>query len=75
MLLGTSFRMSDFDANSMDFNTHIDFETLTTDTEYANTIVIMRRIYTIQLNQLRVSSGQIEETVAVIDDEIEQFDH
>ena len=60
--------MSDFDANSMDFNTHIDFETLTTDTEYANTIVIMRRIYTIQLNQLRVSSGQIEETVAVIDD-------
>jgi len=59
--------MSDFDANSMDFNTHIDFETLTTDTEYANTIVIMRRIYTIQLNQLRVSSGQIEETVAVID--------
>ena len=67
--------MSDFDANSMDFNTHIDFETLTTDTEYANTIVIMRRIYTIQLNQLRVSSGQIEETVAVIDDEIEQFDH
>jgi len=67
MLLGTSFRMSDFDANSMDFNTHIDFETLTTDTEYANTIVIMRRIYTIQLNQLRVSSGQIEETVAVID--------
>jgi len=67
MLLGTSFRMSDFDANSMEFNTHIDFETLTTDTEYANTIVIMRRIYTIQLNQLRVSSGQIEETVAVID--------
>ena len=60
--------MSDFDVYSMDFYTHIDFETLATDTEYANTIVIMRRIYTIQLNQLRVSSGQIEETVAVIDD-------
>ena len=53
---------------SMDFYTHIDFEALATDTEYANTIVILRRIYTIQLNQLRVSSGQIEETVAVIDD-------
>jgi len=67
--------MSDFDANSMDFYTHIDFEALATDTEYANTIVILRRFYTIQLNQLRVSLGQIEETVAVIDDEIEQFDH
>ena len=59
----------------MDFYTPVDFETLAKDTEYANTIVNLRRLYTIQLNKLRGSLGQIEETVAVIDDEIGQFDH
>ena len=70
-----SFRMSDFDENSMDIYTPINFETLASDGEYANTIVILKRLYSIQLNQLRVSLNQIEGTVAVIEDEIDQFDN
>jgi hypothetical protein len=37
--------------------------------------VILKRLYSIQLNQLRVSLNQIEGTVAVIEDEIDQFNN
>ena len=68
-----SFTMSDFDANSMDFYDPLDFTSLAEDTEYANTIVVQKRLYTIQLNQLIKTRDQINDALTLLKNEIELF--
>jgi hypothetical protein len=68
-----SFRMSDFDENSMDFYEPNDFETLAMDTEFANAIVVQKRLYTIQLNQLEITRDVILRTLNMLESEIQSL--
>ena len=68
-----SFRMSNFDENSMDFYEPLNFESLASDTEFANTIVVLKRLYSIQLNQLDKTSTQIRDVLTLLNDELEDL--
>lgn len=65
--------MSDFDENSMDFYEPVNFTSLAKDIEYANTIVALKRLYTIQLNQLNKTRRQIQDTLTMISEEINEL--
>lgn len=68
-----SFRMSDFDENSMDFYEPIDFATLAKDTEFANVLVVQKRLYTIQLNQLERTREVILRTLNMLESDIQKL--
>lgn len=68
-----SFRLADFDENEMDFFDPINFDELSGDVEFANTVVAQKRLYTIQLNQLEKTGNQIDGALSLINKEIEQL--
>jgi hypothetical protein len=68
-----SFRMSNFDDNSLDFYEPNDFETLAKDTEFANAIVVQKRLYTIQLNQLEITRNVISKTLDMLENDIQRL--
>jgi hypothetical protein len=65
--------MSNFDDNSLDFYEPNDFETLAKDTEFANAIVVQKRLYTIQLNQLEITRNAISKTLDMLENDIQRL--
>lgn len=56
----TNFKLPLFDENEFDFYNPIDFDNIATNTEYINTIVVLRRMYTIQIKQLTETKERIK---------------
>ena len=65
-----NFQLPVFDENEFDFYDPINFNNISTDLEYINTIVVLRRMYTIQLKQLDTTSNRLETVLNQIEQEL-----
>ncbi len=68
-----NFKMPVFDENEFDFYDPINFNTIAKDKEYINTIVILRRMYTIQIQQLNKTKDDLTDVLKLVDSEISKL--
>ncbi len=65
------FRIKEFDENSLDLYEAIDYQSLSKNLEYINTIIILKRMYDIQIKQLIETRTNLEVMLSLLDNEIE----
>jgi hypothetical protein len=68
------FKMPDFDEFSMDFYDPKNYEELVENSEYANTIIIQKKMYNIQTSQLNKTSEQLNKVLKLLEKEIKNLE-
>ena len=68
------FKMPDFDEFSMDFYDPKNYEELVENSEYANTIIIQKKMYNIQTSQLNKTSEQLNKVLKLVKKEIKNLE-
>lgn len=64
------FTIKEFDENSLDLYEPIEYQTISTNLEYINTIIILKRMYDIQLKQLYDTRINLESILALLESDI-----
>jgi len=64
------FTIKEFDENSLDLYEPIDYQKISTNLEYINTIIILKRMYDIQLKQLYDTRINLESMLALLESDI-----
>lgn len=67
------FTLSEFDENGLDLYEPINYQKVSENTEYINTIIVLRRMYDIQLKQLEATKINLEATLSILDSEINRL--
>ncbi|GAB5409165.1 MAG: hypothetical protein BalsKO_15300 [Balneolaceae bacterium] len=67
------FTLEAFDENGLDLYEAINYSDIANNTEYINTIIILRRMFEIQISQLSDTKTNLESTLSMLDSEINRL--
>ena len=69
----TTIRLPSFDDNSFDLYTPLDFNTLSNNLEYKNTIKVLKKMYAVRLNALKKTEEKLEQTISLLDERLNKL--